>query len=117
MCVLCQTGWLIRRFLTPQAAGVSGIDVYIVPHHLPADQIRLLVQHLRVSTGHRRPHHRDDPPTYQGVAKHQLSEGHFHRGAQPDWLDDGMGVLVVDALPDMDAVRIRRRGARRRGDV
>ena len=109
--------WLFRRLLTPQAAGVSGIDVYIIPHHMSADQIRLLVQHLRVSTGHRRSHRHDDPPPNQGIPKHQLRERHFHQSVQPDGLADGMGILHDVPLADLDAVRVRRRGACCRGDA
>ena len=32
-------------------AGVCGSDDYIVPHHLPADQMHLLVQHLASTLG------------------------------------------------------------------
>jgi len=105
-CVPLSTSWLIRLFLTPQAVGVFGVDVCIVPHHLPADQIRLLVQHLRVSTGHRRPYCRNDPPPDQGVAKHQLREGHIHPSVQPDRLADWMGVLHDVPITGLDAVRV-----------
>jgi hypothetical protein len=52
--------------------------------------MRLLVQHLRVITGNRRPYRRDDPPPDQSVAKHRLREGQVHPSVHQNGLTDSL---------------------------
>jgi hypothetical protein len=97
--------------------GVSGTDVHFVPHHLPADEIRLVVQHLRVDTGDVRPDRGDHLIPNKSVAEYQLGAGHLHQSVQPDGVAGRLGVLHDITLAGVDALWVRRCRARRGGDV